>query len=350
MWPLVILVSFLLALANARVLQLSSDPYNFTDVAVAAGDEPRPFFLPYPFASDDFYDRCKCKGQNFWRAMHSSSADAGKLFTPVRGSSESVYTDPSALATWAWKDAAVPAINYKFDKAWGIDHVLRAIGASDKATKDGGSIQVFRVAHGDADADAGSFGPTPYDNQPQYTSGGQSFRVTGSEYTFGFDTSGVLLAMNRKSPQYAGGQRKPKVEGDGLPDLHSFSDIAWLKWKAATGSVPSSLRYFASIAITNQETRGVFAKVLDKAHYKGVPAWPGYDVDANTDEGAALMGTPNALAFSYILVQHKSSLGNLKISKITLFKNSLRFADACMVFHVDRVAVEDMEGVARARL
>ncbi|KAF1347246.1 hypothetical protein EJ07DRAFT_30722, partial [Lizonia empirigonia] len=129
----------------------------------------------------------------------------------------------------------------------------------------------------------------------------------------------VLLAMNRKSPRYAGRQRKPKVEGDGLPDLQSFSDIAWLKWKASTGSAPSSMRYFASISITNIETNGVIAKVLSQAGYTEVPAWPGYDVDANTEPGAALMGTPNALAFSYFLVQHKTSLGNLKISKVTLF-------------------------------
>ena len=61
-------------------------------------------------------------------------------------------------------------------------------------------------------------------------------------------------------------------------------------------------------------------------------------------------GTPNALAFSYFLLQHKASLGNLKISKITLFKNSMKFADTCMLFHIAKVAMEDMESTARARL
>lgn len=51
--------------------------------------------------------------------------------------------------------------------------------------------------------------------------------------------------MNRKSPCYAGRQRELKVEGNGLPDLQSFSDIAWLKWKASTGSAPSPMRYLA---------------------------------------------------------------------------------------------------------
>ena len=81
---------------------------------------------------------------------------------------------------------------------------------------------------------------------------------------FGFESSGVLLAMDRKSPQYAGGQRNPRVESDGVPNLQSFSDVAWLKWKAAD-SVPSTMRYFATISISNTDTRGVFGKVLDQA-------------------------------------------------------------------------------------
>lgn len=94
------------------------------------------------------------------------------------------------MSTWAWKDSTIPASSYQFDKAWGVDHVLRAIGISDKATKVGGSIEVVKIAHGDSDANGGGYGPTPYNNQQPYTVNGKSYRVTGSEYTFGFDTSG----------------------------------------------------------------------------------------------------------------------------------------------------------------
>lgn len=188
-----------------------------------------------------------------------------------------------------------------------MDHVLRAIGVSDKATKFGGTIEVVKLAHGDSDANGGGYGPTPYNGQSTYKVDGNDYRFTGSEYTFGFDPSGgmlprcwqrttltdllVLLAMDRKSPQFAGNQRNPKVQGDGLPGLQSFSDVAWLKWKAVTGKAPSTMRYFASLSITNIETRGVLAKVLDKAAYREVPAWPGHNVDANSEEGAALLGT-----------------------------------------------------------
>jgi hypothetical protein len=99
-------------------------------------------------------------------------------------------SDAAALTTWSWKDAKVPATSLQFDKAWGIDHVLRAIGVSEKATVEGGSIQVLKVTQGDGEADAGGFGPTQYDNQPQYKVDDKIFSVTGSEYTFGFDPSG----------------------------------------------------------------------------------------------------------------------------------------------------------------
>lgn len=171
-----------------------------------------------------------------------------------------------------------------------MDHVLRAIGVSDKSTKNGGSIQIVKITHGDGDANGGGYGPTPYNRQPKYTVNGRSYRVSGSEYTFGFDPSGVLLALNRKSPQFAGGQRDPRVQGNDLPELQSFSDVAWLKWKEATGSTPSSMRYFASLSISNSDTRGIMYTVLTNAKFNEVPAWPGHDVDANTEDGAALLG------------------------------------------------------------
>ena len=90
-------------------------------------------------------------------------------------------------------------------------------------------------------------------------------------------------------------------------NIQSFSDIAWLKWKATTGSFPSTMRYFASISITNLETNGVISIVLDKARYKEVPAWPGYDIEANTEQGAALLAKLRllyAIEQLYIFRQH----------------------------------------------
>lgn len=102
--------------------------------------------------------------------------------------------------------------------------------------------------------------------------------------------------MDRKSPQFAGKERKPKVEGDQLPDLKSFSDVAWLKWKETTGAEPTTMRYFLTLSITNIDTRGVFGRILTEAKYTEVPRWPGYEVSADSDQGAALLGGNSCLS------------------------------------------------------
>lgn len=48
-----------------------------------------------------------------------------------------------------------------------------------------------------------------------------------------------------------------------------------------------------------------------------------------------LAGSPNALAFSYFLINHKDTLGHLRISQITIFKNVAKFPDPCMLLEVE---------------
>lgn len=48
------------------------------------------------------------------------------------------------------------------------------------------------------------------------------------------------------------------------------------------------------------------------------------------------LGSPNALAFSYFLINHKNTLGTLKINKITIFKNTAKFSDPCMLLEVGK--------------
>ncbi|KAF2848097.1 hypothetical protein T440DRAFT_176911 [Plenodomus tracheiphilus IPT5] len=141
------------------------------------------------------------------------------------------------------------------------------------------------------------------------------------------------------SPKYAGALRPVKVFGTDLPQLQSFSDLAWLKWTATYDQEPTTMRYFLSVWITNMETLAVFENVMSEAGLASTPAWPGYEVAANTESGAAILGTPNALAFSYFLIQHKARLGHLHVFKITLFATC--DGSANMLFHVEPVPKED---------
>jgi hypothetical protein len=82
-----------------------------------------------------------------------------------------------ALNTWNWQDNAVSVLVRKFDKAWGVDHVLQTIGASDKSIQDGGKVHVLAVAHGDGAEHGGGYGQKPYDKQPAYTVGTMNYPV-----------------------------------------------------------------------------------------------------------------------------------------------------------------------------
>jgi hypothetical protein len=60
--------------------------------------EERPMYVPYPPASNDYWEKVKCHGQAFLSAMHSTDIEAGKLFMPVRQTAASTFSDPGNRA------------------------------------------------------------------------------------------------------------------------------------------------------------------------------------------------------------------------------------------------------------
>lgn len=65
------------------------------------------------------------------------------------------------------------------------------------------------------------------------------------------------------------------------------------------------------------------------------------EFDTKSDEGHALLGSPNGAAFAYFLMQHKAELGQKTITKVTVFRaetaDDLAFVDPNLVFHVENV-------------
>jgi hypothetical protein len=94
--------------------------------------------------------------------------------------------------------------------------------------------------------------------------------------------------------------------------------------------------YVIRSPIENTETEALIKQALDRVG-KPLGPWPGVVFDMNTDEGQALLGSPNGLGVGYLLIQHKNSLGMKTISKVTVFQDEgklpwPRFPS--MVFHV----------------
>ncbi|KAL8643708.1 MAG: hypothetical protein Q9226_008170 [Calogaya cf. arnoldii] len=108
-----------------------------------------------------------------------------------------------------------------------------------------------------------------------------------------------ILDRNRKEKPLS------KSERDALlPTISRLSDLIWLAW-TTVASNPERLRYLARDNISNENTKAVIRYLLlrDKGQANSV-VWPGVDYDGNSDEGKALLATPNGRATAWLLIDH----------------------------------------------
>ena len=105
----------------------------------------------------------------------------------------------------------------------------------------------------------------------------------------------VMIATDRMSPQEIGRDALPAIQGDELPLIRAFSDMAWISWAALAEEAETDVKnihYFMSLSITNQLTRSILSRcvreVLPGAW--GFPDWPGFEFDTSTPQGQAILG------------------------------------------------------------
>ena len=158
-------------------------------------------------------------------------------------------------------------------------------------------------------------------------------------------TGGAIYGFFLDSPFYAASNtwfagRKP-ADPAKLPKLRAFSDVLWGYWNRNNANV-EDVKYFFMLGISNDRTNQLIASCLESKG-KVLSEWPGTVFDTATDEGHALLGSPNGAAFAYFLMQHKKELGHKTITKVTVFRaetdDDSAFVDPHLVFHVG-----DMKG------
>ncbi|KAF3040968.1 hypothetical protein E8E12_009025 [Didymella heteroderae] len=303
--------------------------------------DPQPTYLDlYTNAADGEWEKAKCKGANFLKAMKGSDAEAGKAFNPPRDSAAGLYNEENIgdLMEWGWSggEAFEPGM-----KHYGVDGALRDMGSSDTVLQDGGDIRLVSFRHG-----MSKMGDNdqwiPMDEQ-RYEVNGKEYRYTGAWYNFAVDeVNGVIIATDRASPQDIGSKKMPIIAGDDLPLIRAFSDFAWIYWAALAdgiGSDVKNIHYFMSLSITNELTQRILSRCVREIlpGSWGFPDWPGFEFDTSTPQGQAILGTPNAQAFSYFLLQHKKELGNLFISKVRVFHDANWISHANLLLIVEPV-------------
>lgn len=223
--------------------------------------------------------------------MQANDADVGPAYNPQRDTAKSPFGSVNDLRTWGWFPYPSEKIDesfHNFYSTWGIGEALVGLGVSEYSDiYEGGENRVFSIDHRSWDPAA-----PPVDEQ-RYAVGGKDYRATGASYGFAINPKdGVILGMNRVSPQYAANDRTPPVARDQMPALNQFSDVAWIGWDSvntAEGTDVTALCFCFAVGIVNLETKSVIRRALDAKGWVLSP-WPGHIFERQWFETRAIIG------------------------------------------------------------
>jgi hypothetical protein len=143
---------------------------------------------------------------------------------------------------------------------------------------------------------------------------------------------GMIVAYDNLSPIEA--YRAEHRDIFTAPDLKFWSDVAFLQWKSRA-SDNSELKYVLRYNVMNTVTNFVAEAINFANDCKTLP-WPGVSYDADSEEGQALLGTPNGSSVAYMLIQHKHQLGHKIVDRITVFDHDDQLM---LLFHIVDVRV-----------
>ena len=88
----------------------------------------------------------------------------------------------------------------------------------------------------------------------------------------------------------------------------------WEVWKPVA-TAPNDLRYLARVFIINDDTHGIMDNIGSRhSEAQSAVEWPGTTFGIDTEEGLALLGTPDGLAAGFTLADHAKELGKRKVS------------------------------------
>ena len=119
--------------------------------------------------------------------------------------------------------------------------------------------------------------------------------------------------------------------------LSSFSDIAYLAWDNYCGSQtpkvdPASLEWVFQGMVVNPSSDKISGQVVQNhGGSASATAWPGLVLQPDTQDGQALLGSPNGYGTAFLLTTHPVFKGQT-IIEIHLFNDEN--SDMCMAFNI----------------
>ncbi|KAE8382211.1 hypothetical protein BDV26DRAFT_288738 [Aspergillus bertholletiae] len=173
-----------------------------------------------------------------------------------------------------------------------------------------------------------------YVQNDEYKVGNSYHEATHGYYKATISTkAGYISAEENISPAYLIAEERKKQPP---PTISRLSDVYFLLWKEVAGKSEAELKnikYFVRHHVINGASLDV---ALEVASGKPLPPrekdeprdtsmveeWPGKSYDMSTDDGKAILGTPNGVGVARFLIDHKQELGVKAPSKVTLFKTT----------------------------
>ncbi|RAH45047.1 uncharacterized protein BO95DRAFT_515005 [Aspergillus brunneoviolaceus CBS 621.78] len=170
---------------------------------------------------------------------------------------------------------------------------------------------------------------------------GMTYPATGAWYSNLYNTaSGIIIADNLMSPMGVSrmGAGEFQEEGAGLINsrlapswlihLKQWSDVTFLMWTRLAeraGVQVDSIRYIFHAGVSNPLTKQVVRRALARAGqslggWDRVVTFPVEDDSiGSSEEGTAILGTPNGSATGWFIAQHREQLGRRKVVSVSVF-------------------------------
>ena len=139
--------------------------------------------------------------------------------------------------------------------------------------------------------------------------------------------SGAIIAISNASPAYCVNiGANPPLTGEALlakiPPLNRWSDVVWTLWQHTAGkALAPSLQYIFRDKVVSADSKHIMDIVMGNTSPEPdqlEAPFPGKTFDVDSDEGAALLGTPHGTGIAYLLIDHADTLGKRHI-RITIF-------------------------------
>jgi hypothetical protein len=272
------------------------------------------------------------KGWVLYQMMLADSRTAGQMMIDQRESAESEYQDTKDLERCGYvEDKVIADLDERTRREVGL--TFDSIGFDGSFHKASGnsipSGSNAPVSHNITLKKVKKVGKFKGPNLPYFTQ-----IINGDE--------GLIVAYDNLSPFEA--TRRSGGKGDDYPGLQFWSDVAYLQWKMRTSS-DYNLEYVLRYNVTNGFTADV-VEAINLTNKTETLVWPGISYNAASEEGQALLGTPNGSSIAFLLIQHKEGLGHKTVENITIFSSA--GGELMLLFHVVDVAVTSDHQVGEA--